>query len=121
MRPVVVWDIDRDLRTRVEDPRIARLMYDPDDGSRGGQGGRAHSIDNLFRRRGNENRISRRILTIAAAITTCTLSVAALAQLSHLKSWQHRGSVLKDFVLGWLFLFPSSLRLYKASWLNVQK
>jgi hypothetical protein len=34
IRPVGVWDIDRDARTRVEDPRIARLIYDPDDISR---------------------------------------------------------------------------------------
>jgi hypothetical protein len=27
----VGWDVDRDARTRVEDPRIARLIYDPDD------------------------------------------------------------------------------------------
>ena len=34
IRPVGVWDIDRDTRTPVEDPRIARLIYDPDDISR---------------------------------------------------------------------------------------
>ena len=34
IRPVGVWDIDRDARARVEDPRIARLIYDPDDISR---------------------------------------------------------------------------------------
>ena len=34
IRPVGIWDIDRDARTRVEDPRIARLIYDPEDVSK---------------------------------------------------------------------------------------